>query len=49
MLFALKNAPIAFGLDISDTTVKIAQLRRSGRSFVAELIKEMIIPSLKSY
>lgn len=44
MLFALKNAPIAFGLDISDTTVKIAQLRRSGRTFVAELIKEIIIP-----
>lgn len=34
---------MAFGLDVSDTTIKIAQLRRVGKNFVIEVLAEMPI------
>lgn len=46
-LFNLRTPPMAFGLDLSDTTVKIAQLRRAGKNFVIEALAEMpISPNL---
>lgn len=42
-LFHLRTPPMAFGLDLSDSTVKIAQLRRTNKNFVIEALTEMPI------
>ena len=43
-LFSLRTPPTAFGLDLSDTAVKIAQLRRAGRTFIVESLTEIVVP-----
>ena len=46
-LFHLRTPPMAFGLDLSNTTAKIAQLRRAGKNFVIEALTEIpISPNL---
>ena len=44
MMFPIKNEPLAFGLDLSDTTIKIAKLRRAGRQHAVDLLEEFVIP-----
>src|SRR3989344_4036329 len=44
MFLSFKTPASAFGLDLSDSAVKIAQLRRAGRNFVIESLIEMPIP-----